>query len=631
MSRPPLSLATSAMPAERVGAARLRLGDILTARGDVTQKQLEACLTRQRSMQARLGDLLRSDLGLSEHTILSALEDQWAVRRLNLAEQPPDGFLARNLGLAGCLETGCLPWRRTGAATVIATVYPDAFATNRDALEAHFGPVMMALVREGDFIDALAATFPEDVRCRSELHLSVDDSCRAWPGGAFRAIILTAVATLAAAGFLFPVALLTVLTGIALLSLLLLSGLKATACVMTLRRAAPKPAAAARVVPLHPSAARQRPVVSLLIPLFREHRVASHLLGRLARLKYPRALLDICLVVEADDEVTRTCLTAIALPSSVRVIVVPNGTVRTKPRALNYALDHCRGSIIGVYDAEDAPHPDQIAHVVSCFAESPPDVACLQGRLSFYNARQNWLSRCFTIDYAAWFAIVLPGVARLGMPIPLGGTTLFFRRDVLDSIGRWDAFNVTEDADLGIRLARLGYRTELIETTTLEEATCRFWPWIRQRSRWLKGYAMTYVTHMRNPAQLYADLGPRGFLGFQVMFLASLVQAITAPVLWSWWLVAFGQPHPLTGVLGLPGLVAVTALLVFSETVNFVVGAMALRATGRKWFLPWVLTLNLYSMLSTFAAFKALAEMLWKPFFWDKTDHGLNPYAEQTA
>lgn len=626
MTRPHLSIAvTTAVPAPLPGdgAARPLLGDILAEQGLVTQRQLNRCLKRQRTMNVRLGDMLRSEAGLTDNAILSALERQWAARRLDLGTEPPDGMLAQEMGLAHCLETRCMPWRRVGAATVIAVVYPDLFLEHRAEYEARFGTIMMALITEADLLEAIALTFPKDLRSRSETHLPEAASCRSWPGNLVRAVILGTVGTIAAATIAFPLATFILMMFVALTALLALTGLKAMACYTALIRSRERPPEPERVVQLHPAAHLQRPVVSLLVPLYREERIAGHLLRRLARLKYPRALLDICLVVDADDMVTRNCLAATILPPTVRVIVVPDGSVRTKPRAMNYALDHCRGSIVGVYDAEDAPDPDQIAHVVARFAAAPDDVACLQGRLSFYNARQNWLSRCFTIDYAIWFGMILPGVARMKMPIPLGGTTLFFRKHVLEQLGRWDAFNVTEDADLGIRLARFGYRTELIDTTTLEEANCRVWPWVRQRSRWLKGYAMTYVTHMRQPRRLWAELGPLGFAGFQVLFLASLVQAITAPLLWSWWLVALGLPHPMTGTIGFYGLAAVTGILVFAEAVNLTLAAMALRRAGRRWMIPWVLTLNFYFMLTTVAAIKALVEMMYKPFFWDKTEHGI--------
>ena len=193
------------------------------------------------------------------------------------------------------------------------------------------------------------------------------------------------------------------------------------------------------------------PKVSILVPLFRETEIAHALIARLTRLTYPKCLLDVILVMEEEDETTRKTLAAIDLPPWIRPVIVPDGSPRTKPRAMNYALDFCQGDIIGIFDAEDAPDPDQITIVARRFQTAPPDVVCLQGVLDYYNPRQNWLARCFTIEYATWFRLMLPGLARLGFAIPLGGTTLYFRRDVLEELGGWDAHNVTEDADLGFR------------------------------------------------------------------------------------------------------------------------------------------------------------------------------------
>ena len=304
------------------------------------------------------------------------------------------------------------------------------------------------------------------------------------------------------------------------------------------------------------------------------------------------------------------------------VTLVPDSRLRTKPRALNYALDFCRGSIVGIYDAEDAPEPDQIRRMVARFQASAPDVACLQGILDFYNARMNWLSRCFAIEYAVWFRMILPGFERLRLPVPLGGTTLFFRRDVLEEIGGWDAHNVTEDADLGMRLARHGYRCEFVPSVTYEEANCRPWAWVRQRSRWLKGFAMTWATHMRRPGRLWSDLGPRGFAGFQVLFLGTLAAVLTAPFLWSFWLLSFTDTVPFLAQLPLSALIALGTLFVVSELVGLAIALVATAGPRHRFLMPWVPSLHLYFPLGAIAAWKAVYEIIARPFFWDKTDHG---------
>jgi cellulose synthase/poly-beta-1,6-N-acetylglucosamine synthase-like glycosyltransferase len=328
------------------------------------------------------------------------------------------------------------------------------------------------------------------------------------------------------------------------------------------------------------------------------------------------------LVVEAEDHLTRQALEREDLPGWMRIVVVPDGSVKTKPRALNYALDHCRGSIVGVYDAEDAPEPDQIRKVVDRFHTRGPDVACLQGRLDFYNPRINWISRCFTIEYAAWFRLLLPGIERLGLAVPLGGTTLFFRRAALETLGRWDAHNVTEDADLGMRIARRGYRTELIDTTTFEEATCRPKSWVKQRSRWIKGFMMTWLTHMRDPVLLWRELGPRKFMGFQLLLAGSVLHALLAPVLWTFWALPLGLPHPVQSVLPEAGIWALVASFLAIEVGLIAFGIVGMRRTRHRLPPLWVPTMILYYPLATLAAYKAAWEMLAQPFYWDKTSHG---------
>ncbi len=606
---------------ELAGPVRPRLGEILARAGLVTADQVAQAVDAQSLMGARLGDVLRMQAGLSKTDLLAALQRQWQAGAPDLEALPPDPALARIAGVERCLDTLCLPWRRIGGRTVVATALPDQFEAQRPALEAVLGPTMMALAGQSEIQAALARQHGTAINARAEQSTDAATSCRAWRGSPFRkaclALAAATVAMLAAA----PIVALAALMGFAALSLLAQTGLK-LATLLPMARAAPDASLDPDVVPLHTGDAGRRPVVSILVPIFREQHIAERLIRRLGRLRYPAALLDVILVMEVDDHVTEAVIAATPLPPWMRVVRVPEGQVRTKPRAMNYALGFCRGSIVGIYDAEDAPAPDQIDRIVARFAVAAEEVACLQGRLDFYNTRQNWVSRCFTIDYAAWFGVVLPGIARLGLAVPLGGTTLFFRRDVLERLGGWDAHNVTEDADLGLRLARAGYRTELIDTTTGEEANCRVWPWIRQRSRWQKGYAMTYAAHMRDPAALWRDLGPRGFVGMQVMFAGSLLQALMAPLLWIWWLGAvWGLP---AGLAGLPGwaIWPFVALLLMSEATTFAVSLTALRRTGKPNLYAWALAMNFYNMLASIAVWKALIEMAHRPFFWDKTTHG---------
>lgn len=367
------------------------------------------------------------------------------------------------------------------------------------------------------------------------------------------------------------------------------------------------------------------PPISLLVPLYKERDIAARLVSRLSNLDYPRDKLEVALILEWGDQTTELALRAAHLPDWMRIIRVPPGHLRTKPRAMNYAMDFLRGEIIGIYDAEDAPARDQLMLVAQAFEHAPQNVACVQGALDFYNAGKNWLTRCFTIDYAVWFRLILPGFERLGFVLPLGGTTVFFRRNALESLGRWDAHNVTEDADLGIRLARRGYRCGFLPSVTEEEATATIPTWLRQRSRWIKGYAMTWAVHMRDPLRLLGELGWLRFLGVQVLFLGTLSQFLLAPLLWSFWLILFGFPHPITTVAPWSVVVGLTALFFLCEVVTLLTAAMAVSRPKHRWLIKWVPLMHIYYPLAAVASWKGFAEMLSRPFYWDKTSHGQDP------
>jgi cellulose synthase/poly-beta-1,6-N-acetylglucosamine synthase-like glycosyltransferase len=370
----------------------------------------------------------------------------------------------------------------------------------------------------------------------------------------------------------------------------------------------------------------------VLVPLLNENEIAGKLIQRLTRLTYPKSLLDVVLVLEAGDTVTRNTIARTQLPSWISVIEVPSANnLRTKPRALNYALDFCRGSIIGVWDAEDAPEADQIEKIVTRFQDAPENVACLQWVLDYYNARTNWISRCFAIEYATWWRMILPGVAQLGLVVPLGGTTLFFRRSILERLCGWDAHNVTEDADLGIRLARHGYVTELIPTVTFEEANCRAWPWVKQRSRWLKGFLITWLVHMRAPRALLRDLGLIRFLGVQTLLLATFAQFALAPLLWSFLLIPAGFNHPVATTLGVQVATGMAWFFLFSELINLTISLIAVSRREHRHLMAFVFTLPLYFPMAALSAYKALKELVVEPFYWDKTQHGISPDLDDAA
>ena len=526
---------------------------------------------------------------------------------------PPDPALIARYTARQCLRHGLLPWQIRQDETIILTASPIAFETHRAALMGHFGASIRPLPCPRDRIETALLTHQAEALTHAAEHgLPASESARSL-NHAGNAAVFAVLFLATVAGFLLaPGQTFTLFVLIGLVSLGALFLLKASACLASLRHGIPT------TPPPLPD--DLLPLISVLIPLYGEAEIATRLLQRLSRIDYPAERLDILILTEADDQPTRAALAAATLPAGVRVLAVPKGHVRTKPRALNFGLDFCRGRIVGIWDAEDAPAPDQLRKVAATFDAAPPDLACLQGALDFYNPSRNWIARCFTMEYALWFRLFLPGLERLDLPMPLGGTTLFLRRDRIEAAGGWDAHNVTEDADLGLRLARKGLRTAILDSTTMEEANCRIRPWIKQRSRWSKGYLMTWLVHMRAPGRLLRDLGPRRFLALQALLLGSVIHGLTDPLLLLLWL----DSLPFANLDWLPVQLplSLVLLLLAIRVADYGFILLAMRRTGHAspgWRL---LYLKPYGLLATIAALKAIGEAPLRPFHWDKTRHG---------
>lgn len=361
------------------------------------------------------------------------------------------------------------------------------------------------------------------------------------------------------------------------------------------------------------------PHFSVLVPLFREGAVVPALVDALRGLDYPPGKLDVLFVTEQSDNVTRDALTEASLPLYMRIIEVPAGLPQTKPRALNFALPLAIGELIAVYDAEDLPHPRQLRCAASRFAISPPDLVCLQARLRIHNADHTFLTRQFALEYAALFEAVMPLLERIGLPILLGGTSNHFRRSALDEIAGWDPFNVTEDADLGVRLARFGKRAAMLDSDTWEEAPATLPAWTGQRTRWLKGWMQTYLVHMREPRQLWRDLGGWRFLGVQVTLGGMIFSALVHP----WFYIAAACQLILRQTVLPSGNLWV--LCWFNLWAGYAAGITlgliaAWRSQGRVPIVSAFLV-PFYWLAISWASYRALFEFYHRPFHWEKTQH----------
>ncbi|MEO0378980.1 MAG: glycosyltransferase family 2 protein [Pseudomonadota bacterium] len=619
MSDPLLRL-SAPRPVARRDRPALPVGRQLVNSGLISQTTLLEALAIQRRVDAPIGEILVAEGHVARHDVLAALAKQYDAERIDLDIDPPSPAMSKALPARFCQRFGVVPWRWIDSTLLIATTRPDQMDVMARALPRNAARMLPVIADQDQIIEQTGVLYGDHLAKRAVTKLPEAQSCRTWSLGAVMGRVQAGlVGALAIALIvLFPMWALTALLGFAVLTLAMTATLKAMALGARMTHQL-----TAQVEPLARAPSARAPFISVMVPLFNEERIAEALIKRLSKLSYPKALLEVVLVLEAKDGVTRATLARTHLPSWMRVIEVPDdGTITTKPRAMNYALDFCKGDIIGVWDAEDAPEPDQLEKVAAQFADAGPEVACLQGILDFYNPRQNWLARCFTIEYASWWRLVLPGVERLGLVLPLGGTTLFFRRKILEELGGWDAHNVTEDADLGIRLARGGYTTKLIPTATFEEANCHAWPWVKQRSRWITGYLITYFVHMRSPRALLRDLGLWRFLGVQAMFLATVSQFAALPLLWSFWLPMFGLAHPITETVGAAVIWPLAIFFMCTEGLNIAIGMLAVSDRHHRHLLGWVPTLMLYFPLGALASYKALYELVTNPFYWDKTQHG---------
>jgi cellulose synthase/poly-beta-1,6-N-acetylglucosamine synthase-like glycosyltransferase len=370
---------------------------------------------------------------------------------------------------------------------------------------------------------------------------------------------------------------------------------------------------------------RDLPSYSVLVPLFKETGVLEKLLNALVAIDYPASKLQVLLIIEEIDIGMRRALSEIELPGHFETIIVPRGGPQTKPKALNYALALVRGELLTVYDAEDEPHPMQLRSAASAFAAAPPDVACLQAQLAISADGQGWLAKQFAIEYASLFGLIMPFLASLRLPIPLGGTSNHIKTTVLRKLGAWDPFNVTEDADLGLRLARAGYSTDVLDSITVEDATVGLGNWFSQRARWLKGWMQTWLVHMRSPSTLQAEVGWFGFWAIQALLLGMIVSSLFHPfflglVIYQVWLgQAFSPEADWAQVT-----VVACCLIVFimGHLVTIEAGRRGLRRLNAGGWYFSLLTMPVYWLLISAAAWRAVWELICKPFVWNKTEHG---------
>lgn len=520
------------------------------------------------------------------------------------AGQGGDPGLPRFERLRSYVRSGRAPWRRAGDAihflTTRATdaapdllVSPQEFAAR---LRLHFQDTLTA-----ESVGGLADRKPQE----SARRVMTESQRTIGALSAMLAVALCAVAPQAAFAALFA--------SVALLFAVMI------AARLTLAAIASAPASPHARATL---ADDDLPTVTILVPLFREDTALPGLLAALAKLDYPVSKLDIKLLLEESDHATIAEARRLNSDARLDLVVVPPSAPQTKPKACAYALPSARGDLLVIYDAEDEPAPSQLRIAAETFAAAGPDLACVQAKLNFYNADENWLTRLFTLEYCLWFDHLLPALDRLGAPVPLGGTSNIFRTDALIEVGGWDPYNVTEDADLGLRLARQGWKTAVIDATTYEEANCKLANWLRQRSRWMKGFMQTWLVHRRGGPS--AARGWRSILSIDLLIGGTVIAALVNPVLWAGSVAEWLAGDSAAGFLPAPFGKAALLALAFGNLALILLAATAPLRRGLSRLSPAAMMMPLYWLLMSAAAYAALWQLVTRPHFWEKTRHGLS-------
>ncbi len=602
-----------------------RLGDILVAQGALTRSTLEDYALRA---HGRIGDFLKAHGLISARALARGIATQQHLPFIDFERFPPDQSLFQPNHLNHYIQQHYVPYARARDGLIVATSEPSA--PLQSLLQQRYGmSVKLLATAPHDLNRYFASVAATTTTRRAQLslrrryrHLVADRILLPTQWRGFFALLAMLLLLICC----FPEsAWLVLLTGsnlFYLLSLQMKLQLYKHGHIALRQQHAALPALRASVAALRDE---ELPIYSILVPLYMESpEVMARLISNLSALDYPPEKLDIKLICEEDDHATLRGLKALRPPPTMQIIPVSPSHPRTKPKACNVALQQIRGEFLVIFDAEDAPATDQLKRAVAMFRAADSKLACLQAALNYYNRDENLLTQLFAIEYSGLFRLSLPALQRMRMPIPLGGTSNHLRVSALTEAGGWDAFNVTEDADLGIRLAYLGYYTKVLPSLTLEEAPISLGAWMRQRTRWIKGYIQTWLVYMRQPAELKKRLGSIGYYGFQFFVGAPALTFLLAPFFWAIYLCS------LTGyrMSGFSLTLQMLCIISFLSGVvsNWIFAKATLRIERWQHMRLALLMYPLYWLLHSIAAARALWQLAFNPHYWGKTRHGVSRY-----
>lgn len=602
----------------------MKLGELFLKKELALAQQIKKALQKQHRSGGQLGEILLANSNMRSLDYYRAIAEHYGFSFVDLLANPPDIELLNDEDHDLYLAKFTLPIKKENDIYTVATANPSLALI--DFIKKHWGASTQIVgTAKLDILSTLQTRFNEEYLYDS-INKLVDNKAEFSAKTTFSTwqIIFMLIVAGASIYLFFEKAswffiglnvFLTLSVSIVLFYKVMLSVI----AIFVYRKK--------KKVNIHALPKKNLPIYTILIPLYKENEITlSNLFANLKKIHYPKHKLDIKILIEKDDETTTNILKKLNLPSFYEFIYIPAGHPRTKAKACNYGLQFARGEYLTLYDAEDQPDPYQLKLALHTFQKDEQGkLACVQSRLNFYNASENWLTKMFTIEYTYWFDLLLPALEFLHTPIPLGGTSNHFKTAILKKIDAWDPYNVAEDADVGIRLERLGYKTRVIASTTYEEANCQLINWLKQRTRWIKGYMQTYIVHMRQPFKLLKAIGLRGFLGFQLFVGGTVLSNLCYVLLW----VLFGISLFLTTEQNLYFFPQHFLTIAHFNLVAGTIGVIFLNFLGilqrKKYSLSLIsITAPLYWLLISIASYRALYQLFFNPSYWDKTEHGIS-------
>jgi cellulose synthase/poly-beta-1,6-N-acetylglucosamine synthase-like glycosyltransferase len=601
------------------------LGTSLIERGLLTHAELEWALGIQGVTGSRLGSILISAGLVRRLDVYRVLSESWNCPFVDLTVTDIDRSLLVRLDARRLADELWIPVQRLSDGSVLVATAERPERGRAQAIAAVLGlPVRLVATTDWDIRRAIGQCFADAILDEATLGLwrrDEDHSARRVLSSV-QAVVAIAVVLVTAEAFLIaPIGSTVILSAVIGVGFLVSVLFKFIVCMVGSRYEYAESVSKDDIAALSDN---ELPLYTILVPAYREANVVGALMANLSRLEYPPDKLEILLLLEADDAETRAAAIAAKPPETVTIVTVPPGQPQTKPKACNVGLFLARGEFLVIYDAEDRPEPDQLKAALVAFARADERQVCVQAALNYFNAGENALTRMFTLEYSFWFDYMLPGLEAMRLPIPLGGTSNHFRTDALRRLGGWDPFNVTEDADLGIRSAALGETVGVISSTTFEEANSAYGNFIRQRSRWIKGYLQTTLVHLRHPVELVRTTGWTKTLGFALLVGGTPLSFLFVPPLYLLFAITM-IIGPKSVARFFPGWVlwVSVACLIVGNAMMIYVSMMGVFKRRRYRLVLWALANPFYWLLHSIAAYKALWQLIVKPHYWEKTEHGL--------